>query len=72
MSLGLGVTLLLTLALVGTNFKREIAKSIPDIAPDYFFVGIQKGEKEKFEQWYFKYGSNCHLLKLYQWFHRAL
>ncbi|REK44630.1 MAG: ABC transporter, partial [Proteobacteria bacterium] len=49
MSLGLGVTLLLTLALVGTNFKREIAKSIPDIAPDYFFVGIQKGEKEKFE-----------------------
>jgi putative ABC transport system permease protein len=50
MSLGLGVTLLLTLALVGTNFQREIAKSIPDIAPDYFFVGIQKGEKKKFEQ----------------------
>ena len=50
MSLGLGVTLLLTLALVGTNFKREIAKSIPDIAPDYFFVGIQKGEKKKFEE----------------------
>ena len=49
MSLGLGVTLLLTLALVGTNFQREIAKSIPDIAPDYFFVGIQKGEREKFE-----------------------
>ncbi len=50
MSLGLGVTLLLTLALVGTNFQREIAKSIPGIAPDYFFVGIQKGEREKFEQ----------------------
>jgi len=50
MSLGLGVTLLLTLALVGTNFQREIAKSIPDIAPDYFFVGIQNGEREKFEK----------------------
>ncbi len=50
MSLGLGVTLLLTLALVGNNFQREIAKSIPDIAPDYFFVGIQKEEREKFEQ----------------------
>ncbi len=50
MSLGLGVTLLLTLSLVGTNFQREITKSIPDIAPDYFFVGIQKGEREKFEQ----------------------
>ncbi len=50
MSLGLGVTLLLTLALVGTNFQREIAKSIPDIAPDYFFVGIQNGERKRFEQ----------------------
>ncbi len=50
MSLGLGVTLLLTLALVGKNFQREIAKSIPEIAPDYFFVGIQKGEREKFEK----------------------
>ena len=54
MSLGLGVTLLLTLALVGTNFKREIARSIPDIAPDYFFVGIQKGEKKRFEQGVYK------------------
>ena len=50
MSLGLGVTLLLTLALVGINFQREIAKSIPDIAPDYFFVGIQNEEKRIFEK----------------------
>ena len=50
MSLGLGVTLLLTLALVGTNFKREIAKSIPEIAPDYFFLGIQKDDKKIFEE----------------------
>ena len=59
MSLGLGVTLLLTLALVGTNFQREIAKSIPDIAPDYFFVGIQKGEREKFEQGILKMDPNA-------------
>jgi putative ABC transport system permease protein len=50
MSLGLGVTLLLTLALVGTNFKREIAKSIPEIAPDYFFLGIQKDDRKVFEK----------------------
>ena len=50
MSLGLGVTLLLTLALVGINFQREIAKSIPDIAPDYFFVGIQNEQKNIFEK----------------------
>ncbi|MDC1485714.1 ABC transporter permease [Pelagibacteraceae bacterium] len=59
MSLGLGVTLLLTLALVGTNFQREIAKSIPDIAPDYFFVGIQKGEKEIFEKKILNMDSNA-------------
>jgi len=59
MSLGLGVTLLLTLALVGTNFQREIAKSIPDITPDYFFVGIQKGEKEIFEKSILNMDSNA-------------
>ncbi len=61
MSLGLGVTLLLTLALVGTNFKREIARSIPDIAPDYFFVGIQKGEKKKFEQGVYKMDPDANI-----------
>ena len=50
MSLGLWVTLLLTLAMVGTNFKREVAKTIPDIAPDYFFIGIQNTAREIFEQ----------------------
>ena len=61
MSLGLGVTLLLTLALVGTNFQREITKSIPDIAPDYFFVGIQKGEKEKFEKGILNMDPNAYI-----------
>ncbi len=61
MSLGLGVTLLLTLALVGTNFKREIARSIPDIAPDYFFVGVQKGEKKKFEQGIYKMNPDANI-----------
>ena len=48
MSLGLGVTLLFTLALVGENFKREVSKSIPEIAPDFFFIGIQNNEREIF------------------------
>ncbi len=50
MSLGLGMTLLLTLAFVGSNFKREIAKSIPEIAPDYFFLGIQNNQKNLFKK----------------------
>ena len=35
---------------MGTNFKREIAKSIPEIAPDYFFLGIQKDDRQVFEK----------------------
>ena len=61
MSLGLGVTLLLTLALVGTNFKREIAKSIPEIAPDYFFIGIQNSDRGLFENAIIKMDSNAKL-----------
>ncbi|MDA7750070.1 ABC transporter permease [Candidatus Pelagibacter sp.] len=61
MSLGLGVTLLLTLALVGTNFKREIAKSIPEIAPDYFFIGIQNSDRDVFENAIIKMDSNAKL-----------
>ena len=61
MSLGLGVTLLLTLALVGTNFKREIAKSIPEIAPDYFFIGIQNSDRDLFESAIIKMDSNAKL-----------
>ena len=61
MSLGLGVTLLLTLALVGTNFKREIAKSIPEIAPDYFFLGIQKDDRQVFEKSILNMDKNVNL-----------
>ena len=61
MSLGLGVTLLLTLALVGTNFKREIAKSIPEIAPDYFFIGIQNTDRDLFKNAIIEMDSNAKL-----------
>ena len=46
-SLGVGFTLLLMLSLVSSNLKREIAESIPDIAPDIFFVSINKDDKER-------------------------
>jgi putative ABC transport system permease protein len=61
MSLGLGVTLLLTLAFVGSNFKREIAKSIPELAPDYFFIGIQKNERKIFENLIFEMDKDASL-----------
>ena len=61
MSLGLGITLLLTLAFVGSNFKREIAKSIPEIAPDYFFLGIQNIEKNDFQNAILKLDENANI-----------
>tara|TARA_B110000483_G_scaffold100146_1_gene122875 strand:- start:1961 stop:4498 length:2538 start_codon:yes stop_codon:yes gene_type:complete len=61
MSLGLGVTLLLTLAFVGSNFKREITKSIPELAPDYFFIGIQNDEREIFEDLIFDMDKDASL-----------
>ena len=54
----MGITLLLTLVFVGTNFKREIAKSIPEIAPDYFFLGIQQNQKNEFEKTIFNSDQN--------------
>ena len=41
-SLGIGLTLLLTLSFVANNLKKEISDSIPSMAPDLFFVSIDK------------------------------
>ncbi len=47
-TLGLGTTLLLSLGLIGFNLKKEISKSIPKLAPDYFFIGLQNNQKLEF------------------------
>ena len=41
-SLGIGLTLLLTLSFVANNLKQEISDSIPSMAPDLFFVSIDR------------------------------
>ena len=48
-SLGIGLTLLLILSFVADNLKREITDSIPSMAPDIFFISINKSEKEPLE-----------------------
>src|SRR5690606_23247448 len=47
-SLGLGLTLLVTLALIDGNLRRQIAGNLPEQAPDFFFVDIQSGEADAF------------------------
>ena len=48
LSLGLGLTLLVTLALIDGNLRRQIAGSLPERAPNFFFVDIQPGEVDDF------------------------
>ncbi|KQT82266.1 ABC transporter permease [Aurantimonas sp. Leaf443] len=48
LSLGLGLTLLVTLAIIDTSLRREISTGIAAKAPDFFFVDIQNGEMDGF------------------------
>jgi putative ABC transport system permease protein len=48
-SLGIGLTLLLTLSFVANNLKKEISDSIPSMAPDLFFVGIDRDIQSNLE-----------------------
>ena len=48
LSLGLGLTLLVTLALIDGDLRRQIAGSLPKEAPNFFFVDIQPSEVDAF------------------------
>ena len=48
LSLGLGLTLLVTLALIDGNLRRQIAGGLPERAPNFFFVDIQAAEVDAF------------------------
>ncbi len=43
LSLGLGLTLLVALALIDGNLRRQISGSLPERAPDFFFADVQNG-----------------------------
>jgi putative ABC transport system permease protein len=49
MSLGLGLTVLVTVALIEANLGNQITKSLPKKAPGYFFMDIQNDQVDKFE-----------------------
>ncbi|SMH27444.1 ABC transporter permease [Mesorhizobium australicum] len=48
LSLGLGLTLLVTLALIDGNLRRQIAGNLPERAPNFFFVDIQPADVDRF------------------------
>jgi putative ABC transport system permease protein len=48
LSLGLGLTLLVTLALIDGDLRRQISGSLPERAPNFFFVDIQAADVDAF------------------------
>ncbi|MCV0394437.1 MAG: ABC transporter permease [Rhizobiaceae bacterium] len=48
LSLGLGLTLLVTIGLIDGDLRRQIAGNLPERAPNFFFVDIQNTEVEEF------------------------
>ncbi|WP_276199857.1 FtsX-like permease family protein [Chelatococcus sp. XZ-Ab1] len=49
LSLGLGVTLLVALAMIDANIRGQLTRALPAQAPSFFFLDIQNGEADRFE-----------------------
>jgi len=50
LSLGLGLTVLVAIALIEGNMSRQIQDSIPEQAPAYFFIDIQSDQIDGFSE----------------------
>ena len=50
LSLGLGLTVLVAIALIEGNMNRQIQDSIPAQAPAYFFIDIQSDQIDEFSE----------------------
>lgn len=48
LSLGLGLSVLAAVGQIDGNLRRVISGNLPDVAPSYFFVDIQKDQMEGF------------------------
>jgi putative ABC transport system permease protein len=48
LSLGLGLTLMVSLALIDTNLRGQLTGAMADRAPDFFFLDIQNNEQSAF------------------------
>ncbi|GGH30218.1 ABC transporter permease [Alsobacter metallidurans] len=49
LSLGLGVTLLVTLALVDSSIRSQLTRSLPERAPSFFFLDIPSSDADRFD-----------------------
>ena len=50
MSIGAGLSLLMTITLMDTNLSRQITERIPERAPNFFFIDIQPDQVTAFKE----------------------
>jgi putative ABC transport system permease protein len=55
LSLGLGLTVLVTIALIQHNMLRDLQESVPSQAPSFYFIDIQPAEIDAFDQFATQY-----------------
>jgi putative ABC transport system permease protein len=49
LSLGLGVTLLVTLAMIETTIRNQLSRTLPEKAPSFFFLDVPSGQAARFD-----------------------
>ena len=50
LSLGLGLTLFVMVGLIDANLQRELASELPERAPSFFFLDVQRSEEAAFDR----------------------
>lgn len=50
LSLGLGLTLLVTLAVIDGNLRQQLSSTLPERAPNFFFLDVQTNQVEAFRE----------------------
>ncbi len=61
LSLGLGITLLVTLSLIDTNLTKQLTQSLPERAPSFFFLDIPNQQADEFESFLKKQAGDAHI-----------
>ena len=62
MTMGLGVTIVFFLGILSSSINKELNISIPKNAPNFFFLGIQKGELNIFSDKIYEIDNEAEML----------
>ncbi|HEY7458633.1 MAG TPA: FtsX-like permease family protein [Xanthobacteraceae bacterium] len=61
LSLGLGLSLLVTLALIESNLRNQLTATLPERAPSFFFIDIPSADAERFSKFVLDRAPNARL-----------